>query len=195
MDPLKKLDATRFIDVGGSLGHFLHKVLVANPKKQGIIFDREPVLANARKLWNESGGVYHDGVEERMTMMSGDFFNVDSIPDAQDGDVYYMRHILHDWSDEESVDILRNIRAKMGSKKGTLLIGEMAIPERSAVGFPPAMYHLDMQMMVAFGDAGSGAKERTPTMWKELLKEGGFEMVAIHPTRSIFHWVEAVPLP
>jgi hypothetical protein len=91
--PFAKLDGTRFIDVGGNLGHFLHKVLVANPKKQGILFDREPVLANARKLWNEPGGVYHSGVEERMTMVSGDFFNVDSIPDAQDGDVYFMRFI------------------------------------------------------------------------------------------------------
>jgi hypothetical protein len=124
-------------------------------------------------------------------MVSGDFFNVDSIPDAQDGDVYFMRTILHDWSNEEAVEILRNIHTKMGSKKATLLIGEMAIPERSVVGVPPAMYHVDMQMMAIF----ASAKERTPTMWKELLKEGGFEMVAIHPTRSIVHWVEAVPRP
>jgi hypothetical protein len=189
--PFAKLDGTRFIDVGGNLGHFLHKVLVANPKKQGILFDREPVLVNARKLWNETGGVYHDGVEERMTMVSGDFFNVDSIPDAQDGDIYYMRYILHDWPKKEAVEILRNIRTKMGSTKATLLIGEMAIPERSVVGAPPILYHMDIHMMAAFGTA----KERTPTMWKELLTEGGFELVDIHPTRSVVHWVEAVPLP
>jgi hypothetical protein len=183
---------TRLIDVGGNLGHFLHKVLLANPKKQGILFDREPVLVNARKLWNEADGVYHDaGVEqERMTMVTGDFFNVDSIPDAQDGDIYYMRYILHDWPEHQALDILRNIRTKMGSKKATLLIGECAIPERSVVGVPPIMYHIDLQMMVAFN-----AKERTPTMWKELLTQGGFELVAIHPTRSLVHWVEAVPLP
>jgi hypothetical protein len=134
--PFAKLDGTRSIDVGGNLGHFLHKVLVANPKKQGILFDREPVRVNARKLWNETGGVYYDGVEERMTMVSGDFFNVDSIPDAQDGDIYYMRYILHDWPKKEAVEILRNIRTKMRSTKATLLIGEMAIPERSVVGAP-----------------------------------------------------------
>jgi hypothetical protein len=65
-----KVDDTRLIDVGGNLGHFLHKVLVANPKKQGILFDRRPVLVNARKLWNEADGVYHDGVEERMRQHS-----------------------------------------------------------------------------------------------------------------------------
>jgi hypothetical protein len=189
--PFGKVDGTRFIDVGGNLGHFLHKVLVANPKKQGILFDREPVLVNARRLWNEPGGVYHDSVEERMTMVSGDFFNVDSIPDAQDVDVYYMRHVLHDWPNKQAVEILRNIRTKMGSTKATLLIGEMAIPERSVVGVPSAMYHVDMQMMAIFATA----KERTPTMWKELLKEGRFELVAIHPTRSIVHWVKAVPFP
>jgi C-methyltransferase len=184
-------DGTRFIDVGGSLGHFLHKVLVRNPNKQGILFDREHVLVNARKLWNEPGGDYHDGVEERLTMVSGDFLAVDSIPDAQDGDVYFMRSVLHDWPKEEAVQILRNIRTKMGSKKATLLIGECAIPERSVVGSPNSIYHVDMQMMAIFGTA----KERTPTMWKEILTEGGFELVAIHLTRSPNQWVEAAPLP
>jgi hypothetical protein len=87
------------------------------------------------------------------------------------------------------MEILRNIRTKMGSKKATLLIGECAIPERSEVGVPPIMYHIDLQMMVLFK-----AEERTPTMWKEILTEAGFKLVAIHPTRSLVHWVEAVPL-
>jgi hypothetical protein len=79
----------------------------------------------------------------------------------------------------------------MGSTNATLLIGECVIPERSVVGVPPIMYHIDMQMMAVFVTA----KERTPMMWKELLTEGGFELVGIHPTRSIVRWVEAVPLP
>jgi hypothetical protein len=182
----------RFIDVGGSHGHFLYKVLSANADKEGILFDRPHVLSNAKKLWNESGGRYNDGPHKRLSIVEGNFFEEESIPDAKDGDVYYMRYILHDWGTEDCLKILKNIKKKMGSKKATLLIGECAVPDRDRVGVPASMYHIDIQMMAAFGD---DAKERTPTMWKELFALAGFEFVAIHPTRSIVHWVEAVPLP
>jgi hypothetical protein len=176
----------RYIDVGGSHGHFLYKVLQLNPNKQGILFDRDLVIVNARKLWDEPSGSYF--AEKNATLVSGDFFQDGSIPEAQDDDLYYMRYILHDWSDEKSLIILRNIRAKMGNKSATLLIGESAVPERTSVGVPSAIHHIDIHMMAAFGDA----LERTPKMWKELLDQAGFDMVAIHPTRSILHWVEAI---
>lgn len=187
--PFYKFD--RFIDIGGSHGHFLYKVISANPDKEGILFDRSHVLSNARKLWNESGGLYHDGTHKRLSIVEGNFFDELTIPEAKDGDVYYMRYILHDWGKEDCLSILKNIKKQMGNKKATLLIGECALPDRDTVGVPPIMYHIDIQMMAAFGDA----MERTPTMWKELLMEAGFDLVAIHPTRSIVHWVEAVPLP
>lgn len=179
----------RIIDVGGSLGHFIYKVLDANPTMEGVLYDRSHVIANAKKLWNESGGAYNDDTQERLTMVSGSFFDASTIPEARNGDVYHLRYILHDWGDEECLDILKNIRGKMGDKKATLVIGESAVPDRHTVGVPATMHHIDMQMMGVFG-----AKERTPTMWKELLTQAGFEIVAIHPTRSLVHFVEAVPL-
>jgi hypothetical protein len=177
----------RYIDVGGNNGHFLYKVLQLNPNKQGILYDRDHVVLNARKLWEDPSGPYF--AEKNAVFVSGDFFQEGSIPEAQDDDLYYMRYILHDWPAEKSLIILKNIRAKMGNKKATLLIGESAVPDRTSVGSPSAIHHIDIQMMAVFGDA----LERTPKMWKELLNQAGFDMVAIHPTRSIVHWVEAVP--
>jgi hypothetical protein len=58
----------------------------------------------------------------------------------------------------------------MENKKATLVIGECAIPERDSVGLP-AMNKIDRIMINAFGDA----MEHTPTMWKELLNETGFD--------------------
>ena len=52
------------------------------------------------------------------------------------------------------------------------------------------MYQIDVQMMGIFGEA----QERTPAQWKDILSEGGFELVEIHPTRSLVHWVEAKPI-
>ena len=114
---------------------------------------------------------------------------------------------------EDAIKILKNVRAAMGSAKATLLIGECALPNHDVVGVPPVMYQIDMQvcpfassmmqvsvsahdlssclqMMAIFGTA----MERTPEQWKALLAEAGFEMVALHPTRSLLHWVEAKPI-
>jgi hypothetical protein len=58
------------------------------------------------------------------------------------------------------------------------------------IGISAAMHTIDITMMnELFGDA----MESTPTVWKELLNETGFDIVDIHPTRSLAHFVEAVP--
>ena len=180
---------SRVIDVGGSRGHFLYKILNRNPKTTGILFDRAPVLENAKALWNSNDGAFHDGTEKRLEMVTGDFFQAGSIPQGQDGDAYLMRYILHDWGENEVLQILSNLYESMKGKKTTLLIGECSIPDRDVVGVPSAMYKIDMLMMNLFG----GALERTPEMWKSLLDSAGFEFVTIHPTRSLVHFVEARP--
>lgn len=179
----------RVIDVGGSLGHFIYKILDKYPNMQGVLFDRSHVIANSRKLWTKDGP-YSDGTQERLEIVEGDFFQVDTIPEAKDGDAYHLRFILHDWGEEECLVILKNIKQKMGNASATLIIGECAIPDRHTVGVPDTMYHIDLQMMALFGRA----KERTPKMWKELLAKAGFEIVAIHSTRSLSHFVEAIPV-
>ncbi len=55
------------------------------------------------------------GVQDRVKLVPGNFFTGDGITAA---DVYMMKHILHDWNDEECVTILKNISkaAPIGSK-------------------------------------------------------------------------------
>lgn len=179
----------RIIDIGGSLGHFLHKILMKNPNKSGILFDRPQVIANARPLWFDNDGVYHDGTTGRIQLVEGDFFNPKDIPLAQAGHVYLMRITLHDWNDQDCLQILKNLRQRMmGSDNATLLIGESAMPDRDTVG-APILYRSDMVMLSAFGDA----LDRTPRMWKELLNKAGFDIVALHPTRALAHFIEAIP--
>ena len=177
--PWGKFD--RFVDIGGSHGHFLLKLLRAHPDATGVLFDRPQVIGNAKAKWT--------GDVERISFVGGSFFDGATIPKARDGDVYFMRYILHDWQDAKVVEILKNVREAIGEKRATLLIGECALPDRDTVGVPPVMYNIDMQMMAAFGTG----KERTPAEWRHLLASQGFEVAAIHPTRSLVHWVEAIP--
>merc|ERR1712224_975023 len=126
--------------------------------------------------------------KSKVTFESGSFF--DSVPMAKDGDAFVMRYILHDWSDEDALKILKNVRKSFGNRKATLLIGECAVPERDGVAVVPTIHSVDMQMMLAFGQA----KERTPSQWREVFAKVGFELKNIHPTRSLVHWIEAVPV-
>jgi O-methyltransferase domain len=189
--PFRRFD--RVIDVGGSLGHFLYKVMNQN-NLDGILFDRPPVIAAAKAAWLEEGGPFHDGTTNtRVDFVAGDFFQPDVIPPARDGDVYIMRYILHDWDRDSCLQILSNVHKAMtkdGPKKTTLMIGESAVPDRDTVGPIDVVYKIDMLMMNIFGSA----LERTPKMWKELLSEASFEFVTIHPTRSAIHFVEAIPI-
>lgn len=180
----------RVIDVGGGKGHFLHRIMAKFPGTEGVLLDRPPVIELAKKAWAK-GGPFGAGCEaSRVSFAPGSFFDESAIPKAKDGDAYYVRNILHDWPLAECIQILKNLRKAMGGKNTTLLIGECALPEHDVVGVPPIMYAIDIQMMAAFGDA----QERTPTQWSELLESTGFKLVRLHPTRSLVHWVEAIPV-
>ena len=180
---------SRFIDIGGSTGHFLAKLLKmydkhGNDNTTGVLFDRAPVIDIARQTF--------DPIlvkEERVAFHAGDFFDSKTLPELQDGDCVFMRYILHDWNDQDAMKILKSIRSRIGNKKVTLLIGESAMPNRDAIGQPAAIHNIDMQMMVMFG-----ASDRYPKYWEKLFKETKFELANVHSTRSIVAWVEAKPV-
>lgn len=176
----------RVVDVGGGHGHFMHRILDAHPEITGVNFDRAPVIELAKKEW-AAGGAFATAAA-RAEHVAGSFFETGSLPAAKDGDAFLMRYILHDWPTKDVVTILKNVRVAFGSANATLVIGESALPNHDKVGVPPAIYNIDVQMMVAFGEA----QERTPAQWKEVLAQTGFSLVKIHPTRSLVHWVEAV---
>lgn len=178
----------RVVDVGGGRGHFVYKLLSNHAEMKGVVMDRPPVIELAKAAWGE-GGEFASAAP-RVALESGTFFDAGTIPAGRDGDAFFMRYILHDWPEKESLAILRNVRTAMGKANATLLIGECALPDHDVVGVPPVMYQIDIQMMSAFGEA----QERTPTQWSELLAKSGFALVGFHPTRSLVHWVEARPL-
>ena len=184
--PFEKFD--RVIDVGGSRGHFLHKILSANPEMKGVLFDRPEVIVHARPLWMDDDGPFALDDMERVQIVEGNFFQANHLPKAKDGDVFLLRYILHDWGAEDCATILSNLAESMKGTNATLLLGESAMPSRHTGPSPMKVPHnVDMTMLNIFRTA----VERTPEMWHELLDGAGFEMHEIHSTRSIIHFVEA----
>jgi hypothetical protein len=160
-------------DIAGGHGFLLSQVLKAHPQMQGILFDVEPVIAGAQALLEK------EGVAERVEKVAGDFFS--SVPKG--ADAYMMKHIIHDWDDERSLKILRNINAAM-NPAGKVLIIEVVVPEGNE---PHYSKLLDLEML-----ASPGGAERTAREYRELLAAAGFRLTRIIPTRSPFSIIEAV---
>jgi hypothetical protein len=71
-------------------------------------------------------------------------------------DAYVLKMILHDWNDEECVDILSNIR-RASPATGQLFIAEFVVPGPTEPHFAKLF---DIHMMC--GKAASGPHRNTP---------------------------------
>jgi hypothetical protein len=160
-------------DIAGGHGFLLSQVLKANPGIKGILFDVAPVIEGAGALLEK------EGVADRVEKNSGDFFA--AVPKG--ADAYMMKHIIHDWDDERSTKILRNINAAM-NPDGKVLIIEVVVPEGNE---PHYSKLLDLEML-----ASPGGAERTAEEYRELLAAAGFRLTRIVPTSSPFSIIEAV---
>lgn len=161
----------RLVDIAGGHGLLLSAILNANPHLQGVLFDLPFVIENAGELLESAG------VAARTEKISGDFF--ESVPAG--ADAYLMKHIIHDWNDEQSVKILQNIHRAMNDE-GKLLIVEMIVPEGNE---PSPAKELDLTMLTI-----EGGKERTAAEYTKLLEASGFRLTKIIPTKSPMSVIE-----
>ena len=127
-------------DVGGGNGGNLLGTLRRYPEMRGILFDLPAVV--------ERADVAGSDVASRCQVVGGDFLG--SVPEG--ADAYLLRHILHNWDDEEALTILGNVRAVMG-EGARLLVVERVIPPGNGPMFGKLM---DLTMLVVHG-----GRERT----------------------------------
>ena len=120
-------------DIGGGNGSLIGAVLQRYPEMNGILFDLGHVIGRARENLQASG------LGERCTVIEGSFF--ESIPSG--ADAYLFRHIIHDWTDEQCVQILNHCRQVIPNN-GRLLIVEAVVPSGNQ---PSLAKDFDMTML------------------------------------------------
>jgi hypothetical protein len=159
---------TRIVDVGGSYGVVLRRLLEAAPRATGVLFDRPEVVARARHAF--------DGTQlaARIELVGGDF--LDDAPHG--GDLYVLREVLHNWGDEHARRILENCH-RAALPGSTLLVGEVVMPcEANAT--TALAFQLDLIALVAFG-----GKERTLDEWTHLLASAGYRLQDVRAVPSL----------
>ncbi|MEU9122587.1 methyltransferase [Streptomyces sp. NPDC048506] len=167
-------------DIGGGDGTLLAAVLRAYPTLTGILFDTAEGLAQA------PARLAHEGVEDRCTLVTGDFFAT-----APEGaDLYLLKSVIHDWSDERCADILRHCR-RVIPDGGRLLIVEPVLPPVVVPSAPGAVYLVDLNMLV-----NVGGRERTRDEFERLCEAAGFAVRTVTPlpAPNRFSLIEAEPV-
>ncbi len=161
-------------DIGGGNGEALRQILARFPGPRGLVFDREDVVAAIPPEARSEG---------RIDIQDGSFF--DRVPEG--ADIYLLVRVLHDWSDDDCIRILRNCRAAM-TRSARLLIVEQILEPDPTIGRPSG-YLVDTQMMAMFGNA----RERTEPEFRELLRPSGFALECAIETASPVWIMEVIP--
>lgn len=159
-------------DIGGGHGILLKSVLKENPELRGILYDQPEVIAGADDIKNGEFG-------DRVELETGDFFKECGV----DADVYMLKHIVHDWNDDESVHILSNI-AKGASEGAKVLLIESVVEETDV---PSLSGIMDLNML-----AMTNGRERTAAEYAEILERSGWHFNRVIPTPSPMQIIEAV---
>ncbi|KAK7252465.1 hypothetical protein RIF29_36417 [Crotalaria pallida] len=149
---------TSLVDVGGGNGTAMQTVVKACPWIRGINFDLPHVIAVSPQC---------DGLEH----VAGDMF--ESVPRA---DAAFIMSVLHDWADEECIQILKKCKEAIPKENGRVIIVEAVIEEGGKQGsLKDVGLVLDMIMM-AHTHLG---KERTLEEWDYVIKMAGFTTYSV----------------
>ncbi|KAK9098043.1 hypothetical protein Syun_025088 [Stephania yunnanensis] len=140
------------VDVGGGVGTNSNIIVSKFPTIRGINFDLPHVIETAPSY----PGVEHVG---------GDMFV--SIPK---GDAIFMKWVLHNWSDEQCLTLLKKCYEALPDE-GKVIVVETIVPAVPNPNNATRLSYTYDLMMMAFS---SKVKERTEEEFEALAKKSGF---------------------
>jgi hypothetical protein len=156
-------------DVGGGTGSLLRAVLTRSDDVSGILIDQPHVVEEAARHWPVE-------LAARTRFAGADFFR--TVPGP--ADCIVLKSVIHDWSDDEAISILRSCCAAL-SGDGRLLLIERLLDDGD-----PRTVMLDLHMM-----AVTGGRERSLEEYRDLLTAAGLTQHQATSTPVGFAIIEA----
>ncbi|KAG5551984.1 hypothetical protein RHGRI_010164 [Rhododendron griersonianum] len=160
------------VDVGGGTGTVAKAIADAFPELECTVLDLPHVVSDLQGSGN-------------LKFIGGDMFQ--AIPST---DAVLLKWILHDWSDEESVKILKRCKEALPSKGGKVIIIDMKV-ENEKKGDDESIetqLFFDMLMMILVT-----GRERTEKEWAKLFADAGFSDYKITPILGLRSLIEVYP--
>lgn len=183
-------DTGVLVDVGGGIGITAGYLATYLPNWSIIVQERPEVVREASKQAQQN---QLESSKPSIEFEVADFFREQPAHRFQGCDVYFLRHILHNWSVELCISILSNLR-KAAKPTTRLLICEADLKPPlvdsnslllSNGGMATSLaHHFNLVMMVSLNAAERSAKE-----YEEIFRESGWKLIRIHP---LMNFVEDV---
>ena len=166
------------VDVGGGNGVLLEGILEANPRLQGVVFDLAHVVERARTRLATTA------IGDRCTVHAGDFFR--EVPG--DGDAYLLKHVIHDWDDEQALAILRACRKAVRPEAKLLIVEGVYPPRIDQSEESRGAAANDVNMLVS-----TGGRQRSADEFRSLYAAAGLALSRIVPTPARVSVIEGSP--
>ncbi|KAF8079201.1 S-adenosyl-L-methionine-dependent methyltransferase [Lyophyllum atratum] len=176
------------VDIGGGIGS-LELALLKQEENAALkftIFDIPKTIEDAKKTWMTQP----DAASSRVSFTPGNFLatslDQSRIPCGQP--TYLIRHVLHDWTDDQVLTILTNVRQAMVASPGPdpnakLIVCEMLLRDSSS----RFVRTTSMQLM-----ALNNGVTRTEAQMVKLVEKSGFKISRIHHMRAVDSIIEAI---
>ncbi|CAL4957073.1 unnamed protein product [Urochloa decumbens] len=163
---------TSLVDVAGGLGGAAQAIATAFPHVACSVLDLPHVVSNAPASTN-------------VKYIAGDMF--ESVPPANS---VFLKWILHDWSDDECVKILKNCKKAIPPRHagGKVIILDMVV----GAGLPNQK-HKETQVLFDLFMMSINGTERDEQEWKKIIFDAGFSDYKITPVLGVRSIIEVYP--
>ncbi|HEY7536124.1 MAG TPA: methyltransferase [Thermodesulfobacteriota bacterium] len=146
------------MDVGGASGAYCIEAVRCYPHLRAVVFDLPEPLEIAKEK------ILHSGFSDRIKTHSGDFFT-NNLPKG--ADVILLSMILHDWSPEKNLKILRRCYDALPTE-GVIIVSELMMNDDKTGPLPSALMSLNMLIETEAGRNYSWSE------YTEWLNKTGF---------------------
>jgi hypothetical protein len=151
-------DSTALLDIGGGSGAYDIELCRRYPGLRATVFDLPPVCKIA------STKLVAAGVDDRVAVAPGDFLEDAELPTGHD--VVLLSMIMHDWTPEQDLAILRKCFAALPSG-GRIVISELLVNDEKTG--PPAAALMSLNMLVE-----TVGRNYTAAEYEQWLETTGF---------------------
>ncbi|KAJ4404002.1 hypothetical protein N0V85_004959 [Neurospora sp. IMI 360204] len=181
-DPRAGRRETVWVDVGGGGGHSVKLFLREYGGHDGlkghqcVVHDLDVVVQEGAR--RAAAQQEDDEMMKGVRFLPLDFHCQSPVKGAL---IYYLRHIMRDYSDPVCSNILRNVARSLSSPEARILISEQITPEEE--GPPTTSQPSSQQMYAAFKDFAMlpiGGKERSLSQWRSVAAEAGLEISRVY---------------
>jgi len=193
------------VDVGGGVGTQTLLITKTHPHLKMVVQDQAELKDQAEEFWaTKDPQAIPSG---RVEWQAVDFFKPQPIKGAA---VYFLRGVVHDWPDDEALQILQQVRAASSAESKLIIIDHLmsyacsapssteavALLQRPEVPKPllnnlalvfPNLLDATMMSIV-------NSMERTIEQWLSLTKKAGFKIDRIVGEEGGLHHFICLPL-